>query len=99
MAATTWIGTGGISVFDEGTLIGVANSISKLNFVGGGVTAIASGTISTITIDTSTARVKVSEDPPTNPTPVNGDLWWDSDLGEHMLLCGSDSAQWVETWW
>ena len=49
---------GGISVFDESTLIGVANSISKLNFVGAGVTATASGTISTITIDASSARVR-----------------------------------------
>ena len=89
---------GGISVFDEGTIIGVANSISKLNFVGSGVTAIASGTISTITIDPSSARVKVSENPPTSPTPVNGDLWWDSDIGElYVYYVGADGAQWVET--
>ena len=89
---------GGISVFDESTLIGVANSISKLNFVGAGVTAIASGTISTITIDASDARVKVSENPPTSPAPQNGDLWWDSDIGElYVYYVDADSAQWVET--
>ena len=89
---------GGISVFDEGTLIGVANSISKLNFVGAGVTATASGTISTITIDSSDARVRVSENPPTSPAPVNGDLWWDSDIGElYVYYVDADSAQWVET--
>ena len=89
---------GGISVFDEGTLIGVANSISKLNFVGAGVTATASGTISTIRIDASSARVKVSENPPTSPAPVNGDLWWDTDIGElYVYYVDADSAQWVET--
>ena len=29
---------GGISVYDEGFLVGTANSVSKLNFVGAGVT-------------------------------------------------------------
>jgi len=40
----------GISVFNEGDLVGTANSVSKLDFVGAGVTAIASGSISTITV-------------------------------------------------
>ena len=89
---------GGISVFDESTLIGVANSISKLNFVGAGVTATASGTISTITIDASSARVKVSSNPPTSPAPQDGDLWWDKDIGElYVYYVDADSAQWVET--
>ena len=70
----------------------------KLNFVGAGVTATASGTISTITIDSSDARVRVSENPPTSPAPVNGDLWWDSDIGElFVYYVDADSAQWVET--
>ena len=89
---------GGVSVFDEGTLVGVANSVSKLNFVGAGVTATASGTISTITIDASSARVKVSSNPPTSPAPQDGDLWWDKDIGElYVYYVDADSAQWVET--
>ena len=40
----------GITIFDEGTLVGTANTVSKLNFVGAAVTATASGTISTITV-------------------------------------------------
>ena len=89
---------GGVSVFDEGTLVGTANSVSKINFVGAGVTATASGTISTITIDAPSARVNVSENPPTSPAPVNGDLWWDTDIGElYVYYVDADSAQWVET--
>ena len=40
----------GISIFDEGTLVGTANSVSKINFVGSAVTATASGSISTVSI-------------------------------------------------
>ena len=82
--AQTGLEPGAITIFDESNQVGLANSITKLNFVGSGVTATASGTISTITIDKN-ARVIVSEDPPTNPTPGNGDLWWDSDVGELLF--------------
>ena len=143
----------GITIFDEGTLVGTANTVSKLNFVGAAVTATASGTISTITvtpvsistlappnarsgdlwwdsdegelnvyyqdinsaqwvlansgIGTTTgsggggsggANVTVSSNPPTSPTPANGDLWWDSDVGELFIYyTDGDSNQWVET--
>ena len=40
----------GISIFDEGTLVGTANSVSKINFVGSAITATSSGSISTITV-------------------------------------------------
>ena len=40
----------GISIFDEGTLVGTANSVSKINFVGSAITATASGSISTVSI-------------------------------------------------
>ena len=40
----------GITIFDEGNLVGTANTVSKLNFVGSAVSATASGTISTITV-------------------------------------------------
>ena len=39
---------GGITIFDEGTQVGSANSVTKLNFVGTAVTATVSGSISTI---------------------------------------------------
>ena len=145
----------GISIFDEGTLVGTANTVSKLDFVGAAVSATASGTISTITvtpvsistlappnarsgdlwwdsdegelnvyyqdinsaqwvlansgIGTTTgsgggggggggANVTVSSNPPTSPTPSNGDLWWDSDVGElYIYYADGDSNQWVET--
>ena len=40
----------GISIFDEGVLVGTANSISKINFVGSAITATASGSISTVSV-------------------------------------------------
>ena len=44
------------------------------------------------------ANVTVSSNPPTSPTPSNGDLWWDSDVGElYIYYTDGDSNQWVET--
>ena len=40
----------GISIFDEGNLVGTANSVSKINFVGAAISATASGSISTVTV-------------------------------------------------
>ena len=89
---------GGITVFDEGTQVGAANSITKLDFVGIAVTATASGSISTITI-TNNAQVAVGTEPPSGA--LNGDLWWDSEVGELFVYyddeIGTPSAQWVET--
>lgn len=45
----------GITVQDEGTIVGAAGSIKTVNFVGTGVTASASGNIATITVDQVTA--------------------------------------------
>ena len=80
----------GISIFDEGTLVGTANTVSKLNFVGSAVTATASGTISTITV----TPVSISTLAP--PNARSGDLWWDSDEGElNVYYQDVNSAQWV----
>jgi len=85
--------TSGISIFDEGILVGTANSVSKLNFVGRGVTATASGSISTITVDTPT--VTISDNPPIDP--FAGDLWWDSSVGDlRIFYQDQDSSQWVD---
>ena len=82
----------GITIFDEGTLVGTANTVSKLNFVGAAVTATASGTISTITV----TPVSISTLAP--PNARSGDLWWDSDVGELFIYyTDGDSNQWVET--
>ena len=80
----------GISIFDEGTLVGTANSVSKINFVGSAITATASGTISTITVQV----VAISSTPPSNANA--GDLWWDSDFGDLSVYYeDADSGQWV----
>ena len=80
----------GITIFDEGTLVGTANTVSKLNFVGAAVTATASGTISTITV----TPVSISTLAP--PNARSGDLWWDSDEGElNVYYQDINSAQWV----
>jgi hypothetical protein len=81
---------GSISIYDEGTLIGVANSITQLNFVGSAITAVASGTLSTITVSV----VAISSTPPTGANA--GDLWWDSDYGDlSVYYVDDDSGQWV----
>ena len=80
----------GISVFDEGTLVGTANTVSKLDFVGSAVSATASGTISTITV----TPVSISTEAPSGAR--HGDLWWDSDEGElNVYYQDVNSAQWV----
>jgi len=80
----------GISIFDEGTLVGTANSVSKINFVGSAITAIASGTISTITV----SAVSISTEAPSGAN--HGDLWWDSDDGElNVYYQDVNTAQWV----
>ena len=80
----------GISIFDEGTLVGTANTVSKIDFVGAAVTATASGTISTITV----TPVSISTEAP--PGARHGDLWWDSDEGElNVYYQDINSAQWV----
>ncbi len=85
--------TAGISIFDEGILVGTANSVSKLNFVGRGVVATASGSISTITVDVPT--VTISDNPPIGP--YVGDLWWDSGVGDlRIFYQDEDSSQWVD---
>lgn len=85
--------TGGISIYDEGVLVGTANSVSKLNFVGRGVTATAAGSISTITVQQTI--VTVSENPPIDNFP--GDLWWDSVTGDlRIYYTDNDSSQWVD---
>lgn len=83
----------GISVYDEGVLVGTANSVTKLNFVGRNVTATAAGSISTITV--LTPSVTVSENPPLEP--IQGDLWWDTKVGDlRIYYVDADSDQWVD---
>lgn len=85
--------TGGISIYDEGQLVGTANSVSKIDFVGRGVTATAAGSISTITVEQTI--VTISENPPINSFP--GDLWWDSVTGDlRIYYVDQDSPQWVD---
>ena len=89
---------GAISVFDEGTIVGSANSITQLNFVGAAVTANVSvqspsghpGIAATISIN----PVSISDDPPTGAR--NGELWWESDTGDLFVYYqDGNSAQWV----
>jgi hypothetical protein len=50
ITATGGGGITGVTIQDEGSIVGVANSITTLNFVGANVSATASGSISTITV-------------------------------------------------
>ena len=93
--AQTGLIPGGITIFDEGFQVGTANSVTKLNFVGAAVTATVSGSISTISVAPS-SRVAVGTEPPGGS--AQGDLWWDSDIGElYVYYEDGDSNQWVET--
>jgi len=101
-----WVPVGGglipgaISIFDEGTLVSSASSISQLNFVGAAVTAQVSvqspsgfpGIAATITVN----PVTILDTPPINPIP--GELWWESDTGDlYVYYEDADSSQWVTT--
>ncbi len=83
---------GAISIYDEGTLVGTADSITQLNFVGAAVTAAAQplGIAATMTIIPAT----VQDDPPLSPK--TGELWWESDTGDLFIYYDDGtSAQWV----
>ena len=91
---------GAITIFDEGTPVSSASSITQMNFVGAAVTARVGvqnpsghpGIAATVTV----IPVTVGENPPNTPTPNNGELWWESDTGDlYVYYNDGDSAQWV----
>ena len=91
---------GAITIFDEGTPVSSASSITQLNFVGAAVTARVGaqspsghpGIAATVTV----IPVTVGENPPNTPTPNNGELWWESDTGDlYVYYNDGDSSQWV----
>ena len=91
---------GAISVFDEGSPVSAASSITQLNFVGAAVTANVSvqspsghpGIAATITVN----PVTITDNPPAGAR--NGELWWESDTGDlYVYYQDGDSAQWVTT--
>ena len=101
-----WVPVGGslqpgaITIFDEGTPVSSASSITQVNFVGAAVTAAAGvqspsghpGIAATVTV----IPVTVGENPPNTPTPNNGELWWESDTGDlYVYYNDGNSAQWV----
>ena len=101
-----WVPVGGslqpgaITIFDEGTPVSSASSITQLNFVGAAVTARVGvqnpsghpGIAATVTV----IPVTVGENPPNTPTPNNGELWWERDTGDlYVYYNDGDSAQWV----
>ena len=87
-----WVPVGGslqpgaITIFDEGTPVSSASSITQMNFVGAAVTAQVSlqnpsghpGIAATVTV----IPVNVGDSPPNTPTPNEGELWWESDTGD-----------------
>jgi len=60
----------GLTIRDEGDIVGSANSITQINFVGSGVNATASGGISTITITGGGGggSIDIQDDTTTNNT-------------------------------
>ena len=102
-----WVPVGGslqpgaITVFDEGTPVSSASSITQMNFVGAAVTAQVSlqnpsghpGIAATVTV----IPVTVGDSPPIGVGATNnGELWWESDTGDLFVWYDDgSSAQWV----
>ena len=101
-----WVPVGGslqpgaITIFDEGTPVSSASSVTQMNFVGAAVTAQVSlqnpsghpGIAATVTV----IPVNVGDSPPNTPTPNEGELWWESDTGDlYIYYNDGSSAQWV----
>ena len=99
-----WVPVGGglipgaISVYDEGTLVSAASSVTQLNFVGAAVTAQVDvmnpsghpGIAATITV----VPVTIGSNPPVSP--IHGELWWEDDIGDLCIYYNDgDTSQWV----
>ncbi len=99
-----WVPTGGglipgaISVYDEGTLVGVSNSITQFDFRGAAVEATVDpqgngdpGIMAKIDV----RPVTIDAAPPNGPN--HGELWWESDTGDLMIyfVDGDGTGQWV----
>ena len=99
-----WVPTGGglipgaISVYDEGTLVGVSNSITQFDFRGAAVEATVDpqangdpGIMAKIDV----RPVTIDAAPPNAPN--HGELWWESDTGDLMIyfVDGDGTGQWV----
>ncbi len=99
-----WVPTGGglipgaISVYDEGTLVGVSNSITQFDFIGAAVEATVQpqgngdpGIMANINV----RPVTIDAAPPNAPN--HGELWWESDTGDLMIyfVDGDGTGQWV----
>ena len=90
-AGDVGIGTDDVStaVGSNNTAVLAAGIVTAYKFYGDGsaLTGISGG---------GAASVTVSESAPGSPS--NGDLWWDSDVGElYIYYTDGDSNQWVET--
>ena len=83
---------GALSIYDEGVLVGTANNITQLDFVGAPLTATALPNN-----DKATIRVvptTIATTPPSNP--YHGELWWEDDTGDLMIWYqDGSSGQWV----
>ena len=102
-----WVPVGGslqpgaITIFDEGTPVSSASSITQMNFVGAAVTAQVSlqnpsghpGIAATVTV----IPVTVGDSPPIGVGVTNnGELWWESDTGDlYVYYDDGNSSQWV----
>ena len=72
--------------YDDGVGTPSAQWVDTSNNAGGGGGSSSSG-----------ANVSVSDTPPTNPTPQNGDLWWKSNEGRLKIRYeDGNTNQWVD---
>ena len=79
---------GALSIYDEGSLVGTANSITQIDFVGAAVEA--TGAVGNVRATVTVTPATISATPPTNPR--EGELWWESDTGDLLIYY---SGVWV----
>jgi hypothetical protein len=99
-------GINGITVLEEGNVVGNPQGVTSINFVGAAITAVGTGAGVTVyagaftgngggSTPTTGASVSVGEDAPLNPN--GGDLWYNTRIGRaFMYYVDDDSEQWID---
>ena len=100
-------GINGITVLEEGNVVGNPQGVTSINFVGAAITAVGTGAGVTIYAGAFNGGgngnggtvtgigVSVGEIAPVNPN--GGDLWYNTRIGRSfMYYVDEDSSQWID---
>ena len=89
----------GVGLYGQGTGIGITFESNGNATFSGIITAVAiqDPAGNSLGGGSGGASVTVSDNPPTSPTPSQGDLWWESDTGRLKIYYeDGTSNQWVD---